>query len=217
MTIATGVAKTLAYKKETTWGTAAGASGAQYLRRVTSDLSLNKEGYQSEEIRTDYQISDFRHGVRRVEGTINGELSPGTYEDLFAAALRKSFAAGATTGAVATIAVTGTGTQFTRSSGSFLTDGFKIGDVISATGFTDANNNSYGRLDPVSGRMEFASAGHPSPLVRRAGGAVEEPARGSRPLGLGERCEPDRGEIFLAPGDLLLISTDGLFEALDGR
>lgn len=146
MAIATGVAKQLVYKKETSWGTAAGASGAQILRRVTSDLSLNKDTYQSDEIRTDYQISDFRHGVRRVEGTISGELSPGTYKEFFAAALRKDFAAGATTGAVAVIAVTGTGTKYERSTGSFITNGFKIGDVVAATGFTTANNNSHNAI-----------------------------------------------------------------------
>lgn len=143
MAIATGIAKQVVFKKETTWGTAAGATGAQYLRRVTSDLSLAKETYQSNEIRTDYQISDFRHGVRSVEGTIAGELSPLTYDSFIAAALRKDFVIGATTGALAVFSVTNTGTKFTRSSGSFVTDGFKVGDVISATGFSTANNNSH--------------------------------------------------------------------------
>lgn len=143
MALATGVSKELRYKKESTWGTPAGATGAQLLRRVSSDLSLTKESYQSNEIRTDYQISDFRHGVRSVAGSITGELSPKTYADFFAAALRKDFAAGGTTGAVAVLAVTDTGTKFTRSSGSFVTDGFKVGDVVSATGFTDANNNNH--------------------------------------------------------------------------
>lgn len=143
MALATGVSKELRYKKETAWGTPAGATGAQLLRRVSSDLSLTKESYQSNEIRTDYQIADFRHGVRSVAGSITGELSPKTYADFFAAALRKDFAAGATTGAVAVLAVTSTGTEFTRSSGSFVTDGFKVGDVVSATGFTDTNNNNH--------------------------------------------------------------------------
>lgn len=143
MALATGVSKELRYKNETAWGTPAGATGAQLLRRVSSDLSLTKESYQSNEIRTDYQIADFRHGVRSVAGSITGELSPKTYADFFAAALRKDFAAGATTGAVAVLAVTSTGTEFTRSSGSFVTDGFKVGDVVSATGFTDTNNNNH--------------------------------------------------------------------------
>jgi hypothetical protein len=36
---------------------------------------------------------DFRHGVRSVEGSINGELSPGTYKDLMAAAVRRAYTA----------------------------------------------------------------------------------------------------------------------------
>lgn len=143
MALATGVAKQVRYKRETQWGVAAGATGGQLLRRVTSDLSLAKEAYQSSEIRTDYQIADYRHGVRSVTGSINGELSPKTYSEFFAAALRKDFVAGASTGAGITYAVAGTGTTFTDSSSGFVTDGFKVGDVISATGFTTANNNDH--------------------------------------------------------------------------
>ena len=73
----------------------------------------------------------------------------------------------------------------------------------------------YGLLDPSTGRLEFVSAAHPSPLLRRRDGRLEEPARGSLPLGIGDRCEPARGELVLEPGDLLVLSTDGLFEALD--
>lgn len=143
MALATGVAKSVRIKRETTWGTPAGASGAQVLRRVSSDLSLTKETYQSNEIRTDYQLSDFRHGVRSIAGSINGELSPGTYSSLFAAALRKDFVTGVNTGAGITYAIAGTGTQITDSASSFVTDGFKVGDVVSATGFTTANNNNH--------------------------------------------------------------------------
>lgn len=143
MVIAVGIAKQLRYKKETTWGVAPGATGAQLLRRVTSDLDLKKETYQSNEIRSDYQVADFRHGVRMVDGGINGELSPGTYEDFLAAAVRQDWQTAATTGAIATVASNSAGT-FTRSAGSFLTAGFKIGDVIRWTGWTapaTANNS----------------------------------------------------------------------------
>jgi hypothetical protein len=143
MALATGVAKQVRFKKEATWGTAPTASGAQLLRRVTSDLSLTKEAYQSSEIRTDYQVADYRHGVRSVAGAINGELSPKTYSEFFAATLRKDFVAGESTGAGTSYAVAGTGTTFTDSSNGFVTDGFKVGDVISATGFTTANNNNH--------------------------------------------------------------------------
>lgn len=136
MAIAKGVGKLLRYKREVSWGVAPGATGGQALRRVTSTIDLTKAGYQSNEIRADYQTSDFRHGVRSVAGAINGELSPGQYADFFAALLRQDFAVGVTTGAQTTIAASSAAPNFTRSAGSFLTDGFKVGDVIRVSGFT---------------------------------------------------------------------------------
>lgn len=142
MSIATGVAKQVKYKVESAWGTIPSASTAQLLRRVTSNLSLTKDTYESAEIRPDYQVQDFRHGVRKVEGSVVGELSPGTYKDFFAAALRRDFAAvSAITGASITIAGSGPTYTVTRGAGSFLTDGVKAGDVVrlSAGSFNAAN------------------------------------------------------------------------------
>lgn len=130
MTNAAGQYKSVAYKVESTFGTAPSAGSAQLLRRVQSTLDLSKDTYESNEIRTDFQTADYRHGVRRVKGGINGELSAGTYKDFMAAALKRAFAAvTAITGATVTIAGSGPYTV-TRSAGSFLTDGVKVGDVI---------------------------------------------------------------------------------------
>lgn len=145
MAVAVPVAKQVRIKKETTWSTAPGTTGAQLLRRVSSDLDLRKQTYESAEIRTDYQVADFRHGVRSVEGRISGELSPLTYESLFAAVVRKAWAA---TSALTSLSITisGTGPTYTvtRGSGSFLTDGIKIGDVVRLTAgsFNAANLNN---------------------------------------------------------------------------
>ena len=135
MTIASGVAKRVRYKAESAWGTAAGASGAQALRRVSSDIDLKKETYQSNEIRTDYQTADMRHGVRHVGGSINGELSPGTYQAFIAAAVRQTFQTAATTGAITTVTAAAAAPQFVRSGGSCIIDGFSLFDVIRWTGF----------------------------------------------------------------------------------
>lgn len=142
MAFQTGVGKQLTYKAESTWGTVPSASSAQSMRRVTSNLSLKKQSYQSNEIRADYQVSDMRHGVRSVEGTISGELSPGTYEDFLAAAVRQTFSAvSAITGLSLTIATSGSNYTITRGSGDFLTGGLKIGDIIRITaGSVNANN-----------------------------------------------------------------------------
>lgn len=142
MAVAVPVAKQVRIKKETTWSTAPGTTGAQLLRRVSSDLDLRKQTYESSEIRTDYQVADFRHGVRSVEGRISGELSPLTYEALFAAAVRKAWAAtSALTSLSITVAASGSQWTLTRGSGSYLTDGVKIGDVVRLTaGSFDAAN-----------------------------------------------------------------------------
>lgn len=146
--IATGVNKQVKYKVESAWGTVPAAATSQALRRVTSDLDLTKEVYESNEIRTDYQVADMRHGSRSVGGTINGELSPGTYKDFMAAALRQAWQTQVTTGAIITVtsAVTsGAAGTFTRSAGSFFTDGFKIGQVVQWSGFatTGVPNNAH--------------------------------------------------------------------------
>jgi len=144
MTIATGVAKELRYKREASWAVLPGASSAQVLRRVQSTLDLAKQTYQSNEIRKDRQISDFRHGVRSVAGGVNGELSPGTYADFFRAAMRQAFQTAVTTGTATDIVAGTAAPQFTRTTGNFLTNGFKVGDMVSWSGWTTTGtaNNS---------------------------------------------------------------------------
>jgi len=146
--IASGVAKRVAYKKEVSWGVAPGATTAQILRRVTSGVTLNKDTYQSNEVRRDYQIADMRHGVRRVEGPLNGELSCGTYKDFMAAAMRHSWQAAVTTGTISGVIASTGAPHFVRSSGNYLTDGFKAGDLGRWTGWTTTgtNNNSRNML-----------------------------------------------------------------------
>ena len=142
MPTATGINKTVSYKKETTFGVLPTAAGAQTIRRVSSSFNLTKETYQSEEIRTDYQLSDFRHGVRSVEGNVSGELSAGTYADFLASALARNWTAAtpSTLGSTTIASVGGTYT-ITRTTGSYLTDGVRVGNVIRLTGFATANND----------------------------------------------------------------------------
>jgi hypothetical protein len=144
MTLASGIFKKLAYKVESTYGTVPSASSAQALRRVQATLGLSKDTYTSAEIRTDMQVSDFRHGVRKVSGNINGELSPATYKDFIAAALKRDFAAVSAISSVAlTIAGSGPTYTVTHRSGSYLTNGMKIGDIIRlSVGSLNASNIS---------------------------------------------------------------------------
>jgi len=91
------------YGAETVLGTQSVAAG-QNLRRVSSTLALAKDAFTSNEVRPDQQVFDARHGVRRVAGNIQGELSTRTYDDFIEASLRGTWTAGvAITQATATM------------------------------------------------------------------------------------------------------------------
>ncbi len=144
MGTASGIFKQVKYKVEATYGTVPAASASQAIRRVGSSLDMTKDTFQSGEIRPDFQMADFRHGVRKVGGTLSGELSAKTYADFMAAGLKKAFTATAViSGASITIAGTAGAWTITRAAGSYLTDGVKIGDVIRLTAgsFNAANLN----------------------------------------------------------------------------
>ncbi|HNX51272.1 MAG TPA: PP2C family protein-serine/threonine phosphatase [Thermoanaerobaculaceae bacterium] len=70
-----------------------------------------------------------------------------------------------------------------------------------------------GLLDPASGRLDYACAGHPFPLLRRASGQIEELGRGGLPLGLRPSLTVTPATTSLAAGDLLVLYSDGLPEA----
>jgi serine phosphatase RsbU (regulator of sigma subunit)/anti-sigma regulatory factor (Ser/Thr protein kinase) len=72
----------------------------------------------------------------------------------------------------------------------------------------------YGVLDPVSGHLRFANAGHDLPYVKTAEGVVELRARGM-PLGLMPGMAYEEKEATLEPGDSVLLHSDGIVEAHD--
>ena len=71
-----------------------------------------------------------------------------------------------------------------------------------------------GVLEPESGRLRFVCAGHPFPLLRRAGGEILELGVGCLPLGIRLELELEAHEVTIEPGDTLLLYTDGVVETL---
>jgi hypothetical protein len=139
MTIARGVAKKVVLTPETTYGVlpAANTTSAQLMRRVTSAFNLKKDTFESNEINSHYQVSDIRTGIRSAEGSLNGELSPGTYSLPIAAVMAKDFATVAPiTGLSVTIAANGLLWNVTRTAGSWVSDGVLVGSVVRFTGGT---------------------------------------------------------------------------------
>ena len=70
----------------------------------------------------------------------------------------------------------------------------------------------YGILDPESGRLQYANAGHNLPYWRHQGSAHELWATGM-PLGLMPGISYEEKEALLVPGDTILFYTDGFVEA----
>ena len=68
-----------------------------------------------------------------------------------------------------------------------------------------------------TGEMEVANAGHPPPLVVRADGAIERIDATGLPVGMFSSESFSSTTVRLAPGETLLLYTDGLLEAEDAR
>lgn len=74
----------------------------------------------------------------------------------------------------------------------------------------------YAVVDTRSGEVAFCNAGHPPPLILRQGADVEAIRDVSGvALGVLEDLEYDTGMFIIAPGDTILLYTDGVTEAQD--
>ena len=74
----------------------------------------------------------------------------------------------------------------------------------------------YAILEPESGRLSYANAGHDLPYVRHGSDAEELRARGM-PLGLMPGMNYEEKEIILQVGESALFYSDGLVEAHDPK
>jgi sigma-B regulation protein RsbU (phosphoserine phosphatase) len=70
----------------------------------------------------------------------------------------------------------------------------------------------YAELSLRTGRVSFVQAGHPPPLVLRGDGTTEFAGGGGLPVGLIPGASWDDETLQLAPGDRLLIYSDGVTE-----
>src|SRR6266705_1748982 len=73
----------------------------------------------------------------------------------------------------------------------------------------------YAELDPDSGALSFLNAGHNPPMIVHAGGTMEQLAAGGLPLGIMPNAEFREGRTTLHPGDVLVIYSDGVSEAIN--
>jgi len=105
-----------------------------------------------------------------------------------------------------------------RDPGNFLRKlNFDLCSILKNTGSPMLTTGFYAVADCRTGLLRFANAGHPKPLIiRRSTRQVEALAnangRGQPALGLFEDPPYTTSETTLAPGDFLMLFTDGLYE-----
>jgi predicted ester cyclase len=75
----------------------------------------------------------------------------------------------------------------------------------------------YAILDPKSGRLLYANAGHDLPYLRRRSGDAEELRARGMPLGLMPGMSYEEKETILEAGEAALFYSDGLVEAHDPK
>jgi serine phosphatase RsbU (regulator of sigma subunit) len=68
-------------------------------------------------------------------------------------------------------------------------------------------------LDPGTGRLTYTNAGHNPGLLVRRDGTVQRLEANGLPIGLFPVVEYGRVDVTLAPGDVLVLYTDGITEA----
>jgi sigma-B regulation protein RsbU (phosphoserine phosphatase) len=69
------------------------------------------------------------------------------------------------------------------------------------------------KLDPVTGKLDYCSAGHPPSLLLRADGRLELLSEGGPLLGVFPGASFTRGSVELRAGDVLLACSDGILES----
>ncbi|HEY0216987.1 MAG TPA: SpoIIE family protein phosphatase [Cellulomonas sp.] len=87
------------------------------------------------------------------------------------------------------------------------------GDLSGAGVFATA---FHAALDPATGVVTYADAGHGLTLVVRADGSCERLAALGLPLGVLDEPERAQGTVTLAPGDVLVTFSDGVLDVVDG-
>jgi len=87
MAIANGAQHSLHYIAESTYGTTPSTPTWTPLPHNATTLNLTKDAIESEKLRGDRQVEDFRHGNKQVGGDVTSELEYGALDDIIEAVM----------------------------------------------------------------------------------------------------------------------------------
>lgn len=121
------------------------SSGGQTLRYRSFNLSLTKETFTPDEMRTDQQAPMPKEGTRRLPISIQAWLSCTTYEELFEEVLRGTWSVAAisiSNSEMTSIAADNATSKFTFAGGDPVDEGLRVGDIFQLTNTSEVANNS---------------------------------------------------------------------------
>lgn len=197
----------LAYNgPEAIFGTTNSTPAGIVVRQTGFELNAERSYIDNPELRIDGMVQAGVGGALRGKGSIKSLLSYGTYDD-FIAASSGNFGwtsnvakiRAITVDTAATIAVvTGANTWTRADGGSFITDGFAVGDYINTSGFTNAGNNGSFVISAISALVITTSTA--TGLVSEGANAAGNISLNTRPSYTLERAHLVNGIYMAFPG-----------------
>ncbi len=91
----------------------------------------------------------------------------------------------------------------------------RLNELFASAGVSMFFTMCYGVIDLENKRLKLLRAGHPYPIIQRAGGAIEIIRPGGYAVGLSPRLDAPEMEHALEPGDRFFFYTDGLLDCMD--
>lgn len=117
------------YVLETTPGVTPTNPAWSILRNTGGIPTITRDALVSNELDGSRETSSIRTGNKQVTGEFAIEFGPRSQDELLAGAMTSSWVAGFTSASIQ-VAVSAAAKTFTRSTGSFITDGVTVGDLV---------------------------------------------------------------------------------------
>lgn len=130
------------YVLETTPGVTPANPVWQPLRNTGGIPAVTRDALISNELDGSSETSSIRTGNRQVTGEYAVELSATSQDELLAGAMASSWVAGSTASAIG-VTVDPVAKTFTRATGSFVTDGVEVGDLVQFDGLSGNNDKAF--------------------------------------------------------------------------
>lgn len=144
-----GLTRELSKVREITFGTTPPAPSMKYVRALKNyDFGVSPGSIDSNEIKAHRMAMKSRNGNKKGQFSIPFELSYGAFDEMLEEVLCGTWSPVAT--CTVSLQVVASAKTFTRTVGSFLTDGFAVGQAIVTTGFTAPGDNSTFIISAVS-------------------------------------------------------------------